>query len=235
MKRPCLLLLFAALLFSQGSVAQTTEPVDPWDYWFIMGNKVVFGGVNHWKNSHEIQWRADNNLQSLNTLMYETVVTYSPDTHWEIVPDLRFSVRSNQTQVRPGFGIVRKDYFGEKIHQLVHQVKWQADISSEFPTTQALRYAPSYNVVIKDKHVVGGILAVLYQWGSDYDNRLTFVRFGPTYALIFDKVHTLSIVPAFGLENLGNNEWIGSFTPIVQLIIRVNKQYKYKPARYINF
>lgn len=229
-------LVFSILFFlaSFNSSGQTTEPTDPWDYWFIMGNKVVFGGVNHWKNSNEIQWRADNNLQSLNTLMFETVLTYSPNSHWEIVPDLRFSVRSNQTQWRPGFGIVRKDYFGEKVHQLVHQVKWQADIGT-LNTTQAIRYAPAYNVVINHKHVVGGIAALLYQWGNEYDNRLTFIRFGPTYALIFDKVHTLSIVPAFGLENLGNNEWVGSFTPIVQLIIRVNKNYKYKPARYINF
>lgn len=228
-------LLGLILIFSSiSTMAQTTEPTDPWDYWFIMGNKVVFGGVNDWKNSHEIQWRADNNLQALNTLMYETVLTYSPNTHWEIVPDLRFSVRPNQTQWRPGFGIVRKDYFGEKIHQLVHQFKWQADIGT-LNTSQAVRYAPAYNVVINDKHVVGGIAALLYQWGKEYDNRLTFIRFGPTYALIFDKVHTLSIVPAFGLENLGNNEWVGSFTPIVQLIIRVNKKYKYKPARYINF
>jgi hypothetical protein len=230
------LLLFCLIIISgsTGSFAQNADPVDPWDYWFIMGNKVVFGGVNHWKNSHEIQWRADNNLQQLNTLMYETVLTYSPNSHWEIVPDLRYSVRSNQIQFRPGFGIVRKDYFGENIHQLVQQVKWQIDIGT-LNTSQAVRYAPAYNVVIQDKHVVGVITAFLYQWGKDYDNRLTFIRFGPTYALIFDKVHTLSIVPAFGVENLGAGQWVGSFTPIVQLIIRVNKNYKYKPARYINF
>ena len=210
-----------------------TDPVDPWDYWLIMGNKVVFGGVNQWKNSHEIQWRADNNLQELNTLMYETVVTYSPNSKWEIVPDLRFSIRPTQTQFRPGFGFVRKDYFGEKQVQVAHQVKWQIDIGNQ--VTQAVRWAPSMSVILKEKYVVGGLAALLYQWGAEYDNRLTFVRFGPSFALIFDKVHTLSFVPAFGVENLGTGQWVGSFTPIVQLIIRVNKDYKYLPARYINF
>ena len=232
LKSRYLICLFICLVSFQ-SKGQTTDPVDPWDYWLIMGNKVVFGGVNKWKNSHEIQWRADNNLQELNTLLYETVVTYSPNSSWEIVPELRLSVRPNQTQVRPGFGIVRKDYFGEKQSQLAHQFKWQMDIGNQ--TTQAVRYSPSFSVVIKEKYVVGGLAAFLYQWGTEYDNRLTFIRFGPSFALIFDKVHTLSIVPAFGVENLGTGEWVGSFTPILQLIIRVNKNYKYLPARYINF
>ncbi len=53
--------------YSHQSIAQTTEPDTSWDNWLIMGNKVVFGGQDQFKHSHEIQWRADNSLTSLNT------------------------------------------------------------------------------------------------------------------------------------------------------------------------
>lgn len=230
-----LLIALAAFCCSYHSDAQTTEPDTSWDNWLIMGNKVVFGGQNQYKHSHEIQWRADNNLTTLNTLLYEAVFTYSPNSHWEIVPDFRYSLKPTRRETRLGFGIVRKDYVGKGITQIAQQVKWQIDLKSEGDYTMALRYVPSISHVINDKYVVGGLIAAVYQWGPSFPPSIAFIRAGPTFGLIFDKVHTLSFVPAFGLENFGEYGWAGSFTPIVQLIIRVNKDYKYLPARYINF
>ena len=39
--------------------------------------------------------------------------------HWEIVPDFRFTKKPTRLEVRPGFGIVRKDIFGQ--NQLVQR------------------------------------------------------------------------------------------------------------------
>lgn len=227
------------LLFVSAGIAQ--DPMDPdlaWDNWLIMGNKIVFGGKSDFKHSHEIQWRADNNLQSLNTLLYEAVLTYSPNATWEIVPDLRYSIKPTHRELRPGFGIIRKDYIRKNksgITQLSQQVKYQADIKSEGGLTQAVRYVPSLSHIINKKYAVGGLVAVVYQWGKGYDPKVAFIRAGPSFGLVFDEVHSLNVVPAFGAENFGSGRWAFSFTPIVQLIIRVQKDYKYLPARYINF
>lgn len=239
MKRKSTLVIVLSLAVFFGSSfrsnAQTTGPDTSWDNWLIMGNKVVFGGANQYKHSHEIQWRADNNLTTLNTLLYEAVFTYSPNSHWEIVPDFRYSLKPTRREIRLGFGIVRKDYVGKGVTQIAQQLKWQGDFKSEGDYTMAIRYVPSISHVINDKYIVGGLVAAVYQWGPSFPPSIAFVRAGPTFGMIFDQVHTLSIVPAFGLENFGEYGWAGSFTPIVQLIIRVNKDYKYLPARYINF
>lgn len=222
--------------YSHQTIAQTTEEPDTsWDNWLIMGNKVVFGGTDQFKHSHEVQWRADNNLTSLNTLLYEAVFTYSPNSQWEIVPDFRYSLKPTKREIRLGFGVVRKDYIGEGITQIAQQLKWQGDFKTEGDYTMALRYVPSISHIINDEYIVGGLLAAVYQWGPSFSASIAFIRAGPTFAMIFDNVHTLSIVPAFGAENFGEYGWAYSFTPIVQLIIRVNKDYKYLPARYINF
>ena len=233
------ILLILLLAFSCFSYAQddqiVAEEFTDFDYWLIMGNKVVFGGQNRWKHSHEIQWRASDNVRALNTIFYEAVVTYSPNEQIEFVPDFRYSRRPLGREFRPGMGIVFKKTWKERKLQFVQQVKWQADIRDYASNSQAMRYVPTVNKVINDKYVVGLIAAVLYQWGSDFDDRFNFVRYGPSVGIVFDQVHTLNFTPAFGAENLGDGLWRHSFTPIFQLILRVNKEYKYVPARYINF
>ena len=157
-----LLILTLLLGFKSQSLAQGTEPDTSWDNWLIMGNKIVFGGQNQFKHSHEIQWRAEDNLSSLNTLLYEAVFTYSPNSHWEIVPDFRYSVKPTRRETRLGFGIVRKDYVGKGVTQIAQQVKWQGDFKSEGDYTMAVRYVPSISHIIKEKYVVGGLVAAVY-------------------------------------------------------------------------
>ncbi|MGL1886526.1 MAG: hypothetical protein OCD76_08430 [Reichenbachiella sp.] len=161
------------------AVQAQNEDIDRWDNWLITGQKVVFGGQKNYKHSHELQWRADENLKNLNTLLYEAVFTYSPNQHWEIVPDIRYSIKSAANEIRPGFGIIRKDYIGaiteSSVTQFAQQVKWQADIKNGRPNTQAVRYAPSISHIINGKYVVGGLLAGVYQWGGGFSG-LAFVR-----------------------------------------------------------
>ena len=235
--KPLFIISFGIFLLTNSipTEAQTTPPDTSWDNWLIMGNKVVFGGQNEFKHSHEIQWRADNDLTSLNTLLYEAVFTYSPNVHWEVTPDIRYSLKPTKREIRVGLGVVRKDYVGKGITQIAQQVKWQGDFKSEGDYTMAMRYVPSISHIIQDKYIVGGLVAAVYQWGPSFTPSIAFIRAGPTFGIIFDNVHTLNFVPAFGAENFREYGWAYSFTPIVQLIIRVNKNYKYLPARYINF
>ncbi len=235
-------LIYAGLLLSihPCATAQTpdpAEPVDMWDHWFVMGNKVVFGGQNKIKHSHEIQWRANNNLQSLDRIMYEGVFTYSPNSHWEIVPDLRMSIISGGIEWRPGFGIILKNYLGKPEQkfktQLVHQVKWQADIFDEFKN--GLRYMLSLSHIVNEHFIVTGLGGAFYRWSNDFTG-LQFIRTGIGLSYVFDKMHSISFIDAIGFENRGPEIGITyAHFPMVQLIIRVNKNYKYLPAKYINF
>jgi hypothetical protein len=229
--------LLICFLLIQGLKSQTTEPTDKWDHWLVMGNKVVFGGQDKIKHSHEIQWRANNNLKSLERILYEGVFTYSPNTKWEIVPDLRMSSVPNGIEWRPGFGIIYKIYPGkeEKKYktQLVNQVKWQADIMDEFK--QGVRYMFSYNYMATEKFIISGIAGVFYRWSNDFTG-LQFVRTGIGLSYVFNEMHSISFVDAIGFENRGPvTGWTYAHFPMVQLIIRVKKNYKYLPAKYINF
>jgi hypothetical protein len=218
--------------------AQTTEPVDRWDNWFLVGNKIVFGGVGDFKHSHEIQFRVKNNMQSLDQWFYEGVFTYSLNNHWEIVPDFRAAIKPTAYDFRPALGVVRKDYIGKGENkyniQFVQQFKFQVDMDSEGNNRSGLRYVLTYNNVVNDHLVISGLTGAFYRWSEGF-NGIEFVRAGPIFTYIFDKVHSVSFAPLFGAGNLGVDGWAYSFTPMVQLIIRTNKQYKYLPAKYINF
>ena len=219
--------------------AQTADPIDRWDNWFLVGNKIVFGGVDNIKHSHEIQFRVKDNMQSLDQWYYEGVFTYSPNENWEIVPDFRAAVKPTKYDFRPAFGIIRKDYIGKGENkydiQFVQQLKYQLDIDTQGNTRSGLRYVLTYNSVINEHFVVSGLVGPFYRWSETFSG-IEFVRGGPVFTYIFDTVHTVSFAPLFGAGNLGGeNGWAWSFTPMIQLIIRVNKNYKYLPAKYINF
>lgn len=235
----CLVLLTFSFL-----PGQAQEEIDRWDNWLMLGNKIVFGGVNNWKHSHELQWRVKDNMQTLDQWFYETVVTYSPNEKWEFVPDFRAAIKSDKTDYRPGFGVIHKSYLGNGDNkynsQLVQQLKYQWDIDSKGNSRHGLRLVLTYNKIVNEKFVVSGLVGPFYRWSEQYTG-IEFVRGGPIFTYIFDKVHTVGIAPLAGAANLGNDAegnaqgWAWSFTPLVQIIIRVNKDYKYLPAKYINF
>lgn len=220
------------------SKAQVADSVDRWDTWFLMGNKIVFGGVNKFKHSHEVQFRVNEGMQSLEQWYYEGVFTYSPNAHWEIVPDFRAAVKPNKFDFRPAIGVVRKDYLGKGERkyniQLVQQAKYQMDIDNSGNVRHGIRYVVTYNNVVSEHLILSGLIGPFYRWKEGFSG-LEFVRGGPVATYIFDEVHTVSFAPLFGAANLGEAGWVYSFTPMIQLIIRVNKDYKYLPAKYINF
>ncbi len=220
------------------------QEIDRMDYWFLLGNKIVFGGVNNWKHSHELQWRVKDNVQTLDQWYYETVVTYSPSANWEVVPDFRAAVKPGRMDFRPGMGVVRKDYLGKGENkyrtQFVQQLKYQWDIDTDGESRHGVRYIVTYNQIVKENFIVSFLGGPFYRWSESFTG-VEFVRGGPVFTFIFDKVHTVGFAALAGAGNLGDDSegnhlgWAWSFTPMVQLIIRVNKDYKYLPAKYINF
>jgi len=228
-----LLLLTSNLTFAQSSV-----DIDRWDNWLLLGNKVVFGGKNDIIHSHELQWRVNNNMRELKEWFYEGVFTYTPNKYWEIVPDFRATIKPDRNDFRFGLGLVRKDLLsqneGQPTGQLVQQLKYQMDIDSHGDVRHGVRFVATYSRIISEKFIISGLFGPFYRWSKSF-NGIEFVRGGPVFTYVFDPAHTLAIAPLFGAANLGKDGWAYSFTPFIQFIIRINDDYKYVPAKYINF
>ena len=211
------------------SFAQTNSIPD-WDNQLYLGNKIT-AGKNDWRFSGELQVRLKNSTQSLNYYFVEGVASYLISKDWEIAPDFRFSIKPDKMELRPGFGVVYKVIKNDL--QFVNQVKWQIDFDTEGNSDHALRYAIFLNYLINDKYIPNFVAGVLYRWSDDY-NGVQFVRFGPGMAFIFDVKHVLNLNYLLSVKNY-ENEWGWSGIPVVQLVININKGYKYVPAKYFNF
>jgi hypothetical protein len=231
-------IILAVFLLLISLLQINAQEIDRWDNWFLLGNKLVFGGQNNIKHSHELQWRVDNNMRSLNVWYYEGVFTYSPNAKWEVVPDFRASIKPDKTDFRFGFGLVRKNNMGNEgssvNQQLVQQLKYQLDIDGNGNVRHGVRFVATYNRIISEKFVVSGLIGPFYRWSEEFTG-IEFVRGGPVFTYIFNTQHTLAFAPLFGAGNIKPDGWAYSFTPMVSLIIRINKDYKYVPAKYINF
>jgi len=221
------------------SYAQSEEPpIDRWDTWLILGNKFVLGGKENFRHSHELQWRVNDNMRQLKEWFYEGVFTYSPNSKWEFVPDFRASVKPERYDFRFGLGTVHKSNFysseSKLSSQFVKQFKYQLDIDSRGNVRQGIRLVLTYNYIVSEHILIGGLIGPFYRW-SDSFTGIEFIRGGGVFTYVFDPSHTLSFAPLFGAGNIKPNGWSYSFTPMFSLIIRINKDYKYVPAKYINF
>lgn len=230
-------LLFLVLLlpFSEFSFAQEEGSIDKWDNQFFVGNKVSWGN-DKWRYSGELQSRFIQDFQALDRWYFEGVATYQHSANWEVVPDFRFSVRPDFVEARPGFGIIRKDLIGERddphVQQLMHQVKYQADIG-DGRTNHGLRYIMFYNYVFDKKLIVSGIGGVFYSWKPDY-NGFEFIRAGAALGYVLNEQHSINFTYFVGAADT-SPEWTFAGSFVVQLIINIRKDYKYVPAKYISF
>lgn len=232
--RICFCLLVSTFLAGSELHAQEPEGPDKWDNQLFLGNKVAMVQGN-WKFSGELQVRLKDNSQALDRWFLEGVVTYMPSKHWEFVPDYRFSIKSDQVEHRTGLGILRKDLFGpegEQKHQLVHQVKWQADISPAY-VNQGLRYVLFYNYVLSEKFIPNAAAGAFYRWSDDFTG-IQFYRLGGGLSYILNVQHSLNFSYFVGITNTGSG-WTYQGIPFIQLVININRDYKYVPAKYINF
>jgi hypothetical protein len=229
MKRVLFFTLLAFLIQSQFGQAQET---DSWDNILYVGNKVGWGENEKYRHTAEFQSRYNNDFGSLEQWHIEYVFSYLYSKNIEVVPDFRFTRKPNRTEFRPGLGGIYKHLY-EKA-QLVHQVKWQWDKESSGYSSHGLRYAAFYNYVFTEK-IVGTVAAGgLFEFGKDFSGFLG-LRTGVAAAYVINKAHSINAGYFYGAINdgTGNYSNVGIFS--FQLIININKEFKYLPAKYISF
>ncbi|WP_430817586.1 DUF2490 domain-containing protein [Carboxylicivirga sp. RSCT41] len=210
------------------------EELDKWDNQFFVGNKVSWGN-DKWRYSGELQSRFIDDFQELDRWYLEGVMTYQHSENWEVVPDFRFSVRPEFVEVRPGLGLIRKDLIGREEtpnQQFVQQLKYQVDIGNS-RTNHGLRYIMFYNNVLNKSLIASAIGGVFYSWKDNYKG-LEFIRAGAALAYVINEQHSINFTYFTGSADTGD-DWIFSGSFVVQLVINIRKDYKYVPAKYINF
>ena len=224
------------LIFSGGNSvwSQSESDIPAWDQQFFFGNRVSWGGEN-WKYSGELQVRLKDYGQSLDNWFLEGVASYMPSEKWEIVPDFRFSIHPEQVEYRPGIGVLRKDLFRTekgRAHQFVNQFKYQTDFVPGH-VNSGLRYVLFYNYLASEKIILTGMGGVFYSWKEHFTG-LEYIRGGVGAAYLFNMQHALNLIYFVGAGNLGNS-WAYQGNFLLQLVINIDKDYKYVPAKYISF
>ena len=234
MNGPAIFFMVAMILINLSLSAQESEDDSQWDNQLFIGNKIAMA-KDSWRYSGELQVRLKDNAQSLDRWFFEFVATYMPSEHWEVVPDYRFSIKPENVEHRPGFGVLRKDLFGSgnnSKHQLVHQLKWQADIGNGY-FDNGLRYVFFYNYVLNQKFIPNAAAGVFYRWSEEFTG-FQFFRIGGGLSYIIDVKHSLNFSYFLGITDTGT-DWTFQGIPFIQLVININRDFKYVPAKYINF
>lgn len=207
-----------------------TKPSDNWDNQAYIGNKVA-ANSGDWRLSGELQVRLKDDVQSLDNWFIEGVATYMLSEKWEIVPDFRMSIKPEEVEYRPGLGVIYK--FTKSSFQFVNQVKWQLDMDNLGNVDHGVRYAIFTNRKLTDKLISNFAFGAFYRF-SDGFNGFEFVRFGPGLAYVINAQHTINFNYLLSAKN-NRQYWEWAGIPVVQLIININKDYKYLPAKYLSF
>jgi len=210
--------------------AQTEESVPSWDNQLYIGNKIA-AGKNDWRFSGELQVRLKDNTQNLDNYFLEGVANYMLSKRWEISPDFRLSIKPDEAEYRPGLSIVHK-LLGTDL-QLVNQVKWQMDFDTRGNHSNAMRYVAFLNYKLNDHLLPNFVAGGFYRWRDDFRG-FQYFRFGPGLAYVIDVKHVLNFNYLFAASNTGEN-WTWAGIMFFQLVININKDYKYVPAKYFNF
>jgi len=230
-KRGCLLGLMM-LLFGLSVSAQDSLQ-DNYDHQLFVGNKVAWS-KGSWRYSGELHIRLYHDTRDFNMYYLEGVATYMASEKLEIVPDMRFSVMSDRVEYRPGLGLIYKNlWWGNRLNQLVHQLKWQTDIEGDGTVKNAMRYVLFYNIVLNDKLIVQTAAGGLYRW-SETLTGFQFFRglIGGSYN--FNKKNRLNFSYFVGYENRGDH-WSFIGGPLLQFVVSLDNDSKYIPAKYFNF
>ena len=224
------LLSIVFLLITSNALAQINDSTVNWDNQIYIGNKVTAANGN-FRFSGELQVRLKDNMQSLDNWFVEGVATYLLSESIEIIPDFRISIKPEEVEYRPGFGVVYK--FLKKDFQFVNQLKWQIDIDNNNNQDHGLRYAIFTNRRLNEKLISSFVFGAFYRWEDGF-NGFEFFRFGPGLAYIINAQHTINFNYLLSAKN-NRQYWEWAGIPIIQLVININKDYKYVPAKYISF
>jgi len=221
------------LIIGFSNIFAQTEEYDTWDNQIYLGNKIAFG-KNKWHFSGELQTRLRNNFRSLDNWYVEFVADYLVAKNIEIVPDFRYTIKPNKTEIRPGFGILYK--INRNKYQFVNQLKWQTDFGSDDNVGHAFREVIFSNYKINDQLVATLVAGFIYRWWPGEWDGFQYIRTGPGISYIFDEKHILNFSYFVGVENK-RDYWLWAGIPMVQLVINVAKKEEYTsaPAYYFDF
>ena len=228
-KRTSFGLVLALLFIGIQVFSQTEKPVPNWDNQMYIGNKVATA-FGDWRFSGELQVRLKDDMQSLDNWFMEGVATYLLSEKIEITPDFRISIKPDEVEYRPGLGVVYK--ITTNNFQFVNQLKWQLDIDTKDNVDNGFRYAIFMNRKLTDKLLSNFALGVFYRWREGF-NGFEFVRFGPGLGYIINAQHTINFNYLLSAKHFPDY-WGWAGIPVIQLVININKDYKYVPAKYLS-
>jgi len=217
------------MLISFISFSQDEDSNNGWDNQAYISNKIAWGS-DSWRYSGELQVRLKDDFQSLDRWFIEGTASYLYSKKLEIVPDFRISIKPNEVEYRPGLGILYKLY-RDKI-QYVNQFKWQIDLD-DHSSNHAVRYAIFINKQLNNKMIINYVAGAVYRWREGF-NGIQFIRTGPGITRIFNDQHTINFNYYLSIDNDGEN-WHWAGIPSIQLIINIDKDYKYLPAKFFSF
>jgi hypothetical protein len=222
---------FILILLLTSSYSLSQLDVSGWDNQLYFSNKITFGKPD-WRFSADLSMRFKDDIGAMDVIFGEFVASYLATKNFEIVPDIRLSRKDNHLEIRPGMGFIYKSIV--KRFQFVHQLKWQMDIGTDNKHSQSVRYVFFVNYLPIDKVVISAVVGTFGEFSAQYSGWMG-IRAGLGVAYIFDKLHSINFGYYYGLFNQKN----GSFTNLgiinFQLIININKEYKYIPAKYYMF
>jgi hypothetical protein len=217
------------LLISVSALAQETD-TDNWDNLLFVGTRTAYA-KGDWRFSGEFQTRFKNDWGALDNWFVEGVVTFLPSKNWEVVPDFRLTRKPSAIEFRPGMGMLLKILSPH--FQVVNQFKYQADISTNGKTKQSLRQVLFLNKLLNQKLVSTLVGGYFYTWKENF-SAIEYIRFGGGVTFTFDQVHAMTIIYYAGLQNTGER-WLATGSLFLQLTINLKSEWKYVPAKYINF
>ena len=116
--------------------------------------------------------------------------------------------------------------------QIDHQWMYQVDIEPS-RAKLGLRYVAFFNWVPNEKLIPNAAVGIFQRWQNDFTG-IQFVRLGAGLSYLIDVKHSLHFSYFLGFTNTGET-WTTQGIPFFQLIININKNYRYLPAKYINF
>lgn len=231
--RGLMLVGFISFLVMSESRSQDLENDTNWDNLIYFGNKVTWGS-NKWRNSGELQVRLQDSYRQLFQWHLEYVGSYLLNKNIELVPDFRATVKPDRYEFRPGFGVVVKNNLDRG--QFVHQIKGQVDFKTGGgETTQVIRYFPSYNHFVSEKWIASVVVGSYFKF-TDEKSGLELLMAGANAAYVINKQHTLNLTYVYGAQKqFPTDEYLQFGILMCRLIINIQKDYEYLPAKYINF
>lgn len=228
MLRP--LVILALLVIPVVAIAQEGPEPTERDRLLAASAKVNYA-VDKWRYSGEFQVRLDEDMRALNLWYVEGAVTNLRYPYFELVPDLRFSVRPDRFETRPGLAAILK--VTKPGWQLALQNKYQADIPSQGSTGHGVRQILFGSWVWRKKFIPGLVGGYFYRWQDDFSD-IQFWRAGGGITWVFDPVHSLNVSYFTGWENTGI-EWTTSGFLLVQLNLNLRTDWRYVPAKIFSF